>query len=142
MTSRNDSPCLAIETDGLVHDLGDDAETAVKASHLKDEIVSVSRDVHALSHELHPSILDDLGLVDALEAKCHQMSQRDELDVDFQYRDVPSSLPKNIALCLYRIVQECFEECRQAQSDRTGIRIPGCGGQTDRADDFRYRRWI
>ena len=115
---------LAIEVDSLVHDLGDDDENAVKTLHLKEEIVGVSRDVHALSHELHPSILDDLGLVDALEAKCHQMLQHDELDVDFQYHDVPSSLPKNIALCLYRVAQECLRNTvKHGQTDRASLSL-------------------
>ncbi len=115
---------LAIETDSLVDDLGDDDGAAAKTRRLKDQIVGVSRDVHALSHELHPSILDDLGLVDALEAKCHQMSQRDELDVDFQHRGVPSSLPKDIALCLYRIVQESLRNVvKHSQTDRASVSL-------------------
>jgi signal transduction histidine kinase len=55
---------------------------------------------------LHPSILDDLGLVDALRSECGGFSEREGISVRYVPRDVPPGIPKELALCLYRIAQE------------------------------------
>jgi signal transduction histidine kinase len=55
---------------------------------------------------LHPSILDDLGLVNAIEAECVSFSQREGIQVKFTSQNVPATLPRDVALCLYRIAQE------------------------------------
>jgi PAS domain S-box-containing protein len=63
-------------------------------------------DVQALSHELHPSILDNLGLVTAVRSFCREFSRDSGTTVHFTERDVPNSLPRQIALSLFRIIQE------------------------------------
>ena len=42
---------------------------------LKDQIVQLSSGIHGLSRQLHPSILDDLGLVDAIRSECLHVSK-------------------------------------------------------------------
>ena len=59
-----------------------------------------------MARRLHPSILDDLGLVKALKAECAHFSAREGIDVNFEHHDVPAGLPRALALCLYRIAQE------------------------------------
>src|SRR4029079_6239029 len=44
-------------------------------------LVRLSEDVHALSYRLHPSILDDLGLAEALKAECERVTQVEGVDV-------------------------------------------------------------
>ena len=73
---------------------------------MKDQLIKLSRDVHTLSRQLHPSILDDLGLVDALRSECGGFSEREGISVRYAPRDVPPGIPKELALCLYRIAQE------------------------------------
>jgi signal transduction histidine kinase len=68
----------------------------------------LSQDVHALSRQLHPSILDDLGLVDALRSECASFSQREGIAVRYTPQDIPAGIPKEVALCLYRIAQEAL----------------------------------
>jgi two-component system, NarL family, sensor kinase len=69
-------------------------------------LATLTTDVHALSHQLHSTILDDLGLVDALHAECTAVMQREALTVSFEAVDVPTVLPREVMLCLYRILQE------------------------------------
>jgi histidine kinase/DNA gyrase B/HSP90-like ATPase len=59
-----------------------------------------------MSRQLHPSILDDLGLEVALREECRSFSQRVGILVQFQADNVPRSIPGDIALCLYRVGQE------------------------------------
>jgi PAS domain S-box-containing protein len=73
---------------------------------IKNSIVKLSEDIHAISRQLHPSILDDLGLVRAIQSQCAAFSKRNGIEVTFRHEDVPEDIPKNISFTLYRIIQE------------------------------------
>jgi len=66
----------------------------------------ISQDVHSLSRQLHPSILDDLGLIKAIESECAGFSNREGIAIAFSHENVPRALPNALSLPLYRIVQE------------------------------------
>src|SRR6266403_5737215 len=68
----------------------------------------VSSNLHDLSHQLHPYKLDTLGLVAALGSFCNEFSRQHNLLVQFVYHDVPEKIPKDVTLCLFRIVQEAL----------------------------------
>lgn len=55
---------------------------------------------------LHPTILDDLGLVRALESECSAVMGRHPVRLSFRKENVPDEISDDIALCLYRVVQE------------------------------------
>jgi signal transduction histidine kinase len=78
------------------------------AAGMRQELVRLSEDVHALSYRLHPSMLDDLGLVEALRAECDRVAERGELCVELDAADVPASLPAETSLCLFRVAQEAL----------------------------------
>jgi len=63
-------------------------------------------DVQALSHELHPSILDNLGLATAVKSFCREVSEQSGVAVEFVGKNIPDSLPREVALSLFRVVQE------------------------------------
>ena len=65
-------------------------------------------DVQALSHELHPSILDNLGLATAVKSFCREVSEHNGVVVEFAGRDIPNSLPREISLSLFRVIQEAI----------------------------------
>jgi PAS domain S-box-containing protein len=75
---------------------------------MQEQLVSLSEDVHDLSRQLHPAILDDLGLVEALRSECAGFSRREGIAVVYRPEDVPSYVPKDIALCIYRVAQEAL----------------------------------
>ena len=66
----------------------------------------VSSDLHNISHQLHPARLDLIGLVATVADYCKEISRQHHLEVEFVHRDVPAEIPKDVALCLFRIVQE------------------------------------
>jgi signal transduction histidine kinase len=82
------------------------AELAEYVRKISDRAAEVATDVHHLAYELHPSKLESLGLVPAVNGLCRDFSRQHDLQVDFEHRHVPQDVPPEIALCLYRIVQE------------------------------------
>ena len=98
---------LAIEAGKLERELSATSSPADKRmATFREQMVRLSSDVHRLSRRLHPTILDDLGLVKAVEAECARFSQQEGIDVGFVARDVTDVLAKETALSLYRVVQE------------------------------------
>jgi len=79
---------------------------AVQIRDLGHKISVLSDDVHRMSRQLHPAILDDLGLEAALREECLSFSQRLGIPVHFQAEDMPRSLNGDVALCLFRVGQE------------------------------------
>ncbi|HKB01496.1 MAG TPA: PAS domain S-box protein, partial [Gemmataceae bacterium] len=68
----------------------------------------VSSAVHDLSHQLHPSKLEHLGLVGAVRVLGKEMTRHHGLEVRFTYHEVPEPIPEAVTLCLYRIAQEAL----------------------------------
>jgi signal transduction histidine kinase len=75
---------------------------------MQNELVRLAEDVHALSRQLHPSILDDLGLVEALRSECVSFANREHITVDYSSKGILGDLPKDVALCVYRVAQEAL----------------------------------
>ena len=82
------------------------AELSGKTHTIKESLVRLSEDIHALSRQLHPSILDDLGLVRAVEAEIARFTEKERIRVLFNHEDLPPAIPRDIALALYRVTQE------------------------------------
>ena len=70
------------------------------------QVLEISMDVHTLSHELHSSKLEYLGLVLAMQGFCKEFGDRHKLEVDFENEGIPPTLPNEISLCLFRVMQE------------------------------------
>jgi signal transduction histidine kinase len=66
----------------------------------------MSNDVHALSHRLHSSKLELLGLVRTIRSFCQELAKQRDVEIDFRHGEVPDFLPSQVSLCLYRILQE------------------------------------
>src|SRR6516225_10071500 len=80
-----------------------------KELHNLTEVTSeVSSDLHSMSHQLHPARLDLQGLVAAMGSFCRELTNQHELKVEFLPRDIPSQVPPDVALCLFRIFQEAL----------------------------------
>jgi PAS domain S-box-containing protein len=68
----------------------------------------VAHDVQSLSHQLHNSKLEYLGIVAALRGFCKEFSQQYDVGIEFKDEKVPPCLPKNVSLCLFRVAQEAL----------------------------------
>jgi signal transduction histidine kinase len=88
---------------------------------MREGLVRLSEDVHALSYRLHPSILADLGLIEALKAECERVSHC-SVRLEANTRDFPDALPQDVALCLFRVAQEGLRNvARHAGARRTDV---------------------
>jgi signal transduction histidine kinase len=67
--------------------------------------VEISTGVHDLGQRLHPSKLEALGLVITMRGHCRDAS-RPGLRIHFSDRAVPGAIPPDVALCLYRTLEE------------------------------------
>jgi two-component system, NarL family, sensor kinase len=98
---------LAIEAESLQQSLTDfPASFRQQLQGIQDQLAEVSKDIHGLSRRLHPSILDTLGLANAIRSECRSFKQREGISVHFDAQPVPADIRKEITLCIYRIVQE------------------------------------
>ena len=70
-------------------------------------------DIHTLSHHLHSSTLDRLGLVPGIRAFCKEFSAQRDLEVVFNNNGVIDGVAPNVALCLFRIVQEGLRNAKR-----------------------------
>jgi len=75
---------------------------------LREDLVRLSEVVHAMSSRLHPSVLDDLGLIEALKAECARVARQGALRVEVNASDVPEALTAEASLCLFRVAQEAL----------------------------------
>jgi PAS domain S-box-containing protein len=72
------------------------------------EAEDLGSDVQALSHRLHPSKLELMGLARAAASFCGEFSDRQKVAIDFHSENVPKDLSKDLSLCLFRVMQEAL----------------------------------
>jgi len=93
---------------------------------LSDRAGEIATDIHDLSHELHPSKLQTLGLVDSLQLLCRDVARQGTVDVVFKRDIVPQDVEPNVALCLYRIAQEALHNVvRHSSARHAEVRLSG-----------------
>ena len=85
------------------------SQTRQQLRALVEVSAEVSSSIHNLSHQLHPSKLDILGLTTCIGSFCREFSQRHKLEVRFVHRNIQGEIPKDVSLCLYRIVEEALQ---------------------------------
>jgi PAS domain S-box-containing protein len=96
---------------------------------LYDGVSSLSDDVRHLAYQLHPSILDDLGLEVALQSFVDDFSKWEGIPVTFTASDMTDPLPQELASCLYRVAQEGMRNVsRHAQATQVDVRLIGVDG--------------
>jgi len=113
---------LGMEASALEQETGlpDSVRQGLRA--MGQEIGKLAKDVHQLSRELHPSILDDLGLTAALRAECDTFSRQYNIPVRFEPSAVPDSLSSAVSLGLYRIAQESLRNVGK-HAGATAVRV-------------------
>jgi signal transduction histidine kinase len=121
---------LAMELDGMAGrrsaSTGDEAPAW--ARRLWQQTIEISSDIHRLSHRLHPGKLEALGLLKTVQGHCRELSQRG-LRVTFTDDQVPESIPSDVALCAFRVVQEALQNVqRHSGTDQARLTMTGSDG--------------
>jgi signal transduction histidine kinase len=73
---------------------------------IREQTVEIATDIRGLSHELHSSNLEYLGLVPAMREFCRKFSLQHGVEIVFDSNEFPRFLQKDISLCLFRVLQE------------------------------------
>jgi signal transduction histidine kinase len=114
---------FAIELDelGSQETLSDDGCRA-QVSELGAKARSLSTEVHQIAYELHPAVLDQLGLVPALRQFGEQIATRHGIAIEVTETEWPTNVPRDVSLVLYRIAQEALQNAAK-HSGATGAQI-------------------
>ena len=84
------------------------SEISSSMGRLQSETSQIATDVQSLSHELHSSKLELLGMAAAMRGFCREFGEQQRVEINCETQDLPSNLPPAIALCLFRILQEAL----------------------------------
>jgi PAS domain S-box-containing protein len=91
---------------------------------LSRETADIANDVQVLSHELHSYKLELLGIVPAIRDVCSEVSARHKVEVDFTHQDVPGTVRPDIALCVFRVLQEALQNAvRHSAASRFAVSL-------------------
>jgi len=106
-----------------IESAGGDPAILTEAQQISDGALQTVRN---LTQTLHPAALDDLGLPAAIDASLRGLQRRHNIRAELQQVDVPSSLPKDVELAAYRIVQEGITNvAKHAKASRCDVRLTG-----------------
>ncbi|MBL4765763.1 MAG: cache domain-containing protein [Colwellia sp.] len=108
---------FSIETAQLKQQNNDDASKEMDRS--MELICKIMGDIRAISHQLHPGILEDFGLGAALEELGRDFSQRTGIDVKVERLSVRNVLSTEVKIALYRIAQESLTNIERHASAST-----------------------
>jgi signal transduction histidine kinase len=84
------------------------AEVGGRIQELQRRSSEITADVQALSHELHSSKLEYLGIVTAMRGFCKEFSAQKNVEVVFAHDAISRTVPSDISLCLFRVLQEAL----------------------------------
>ena len=86
---------------------------------LEKQASEISTSVESLSHELHSSRLEYLGIVSAIRGFCKEFGDKHKVTVDFDDEGIPPTVPQDISLCLFRVMQEGLHNAAK----HSGVRV-------------------
>ncbi len=89
------------------------AEVCSRIATLHLHTTEIACDVQSLSHELHSSRVEYLGIALAMTTFCKEYSDQQNVEVSFVHDEVPATIPKEISLCLFRVLQEALQNARK-----------------------------
>jgi PAS domain S-box-containing protein len=89
---------------------------------VREGLVRLSEDIHALAYRLHPAVLEELGLAEALRTECERRGRHVDIAVTLDLDPVPAAVGKDATLCLYRVAQEALNNvARHARAHAASV---------------------
>jgi len=84
-----------------------------RINEIRRHCAKIAIDVQALSHKLHSSKLEYLGIAAAVRSFCHEYCEQYPVSIEFNEENVPRFLPREISLSLFRVTQEALQNARK-----------------------------
>jgi signal transduction histidine kinase len=105
-------------------------EERVLVRELWNQTQEISSDVHRLSHQLHSSKLQHVGLGPALIGLCEEIGEKCGIQIEFADYGVPTDIPKDVALCLFRVAQEALSNVvKHSQANKGRVELSEASGR-------------
>jgi PAS domain S-box-containing protein len=121
---------LAVELQQLHEDPPNLHEVRLRIAELQKQTTEIAGDVQSLSHELHSSKLQYLGIAAAMRGFCQEFAKQQRVEIDFRTDDLPNSLPPDISLCFFRVLQEALHNSAKHSGARHfEVRLWGRAGE-------------
>jgi len=95
--------------------------TKTPFNNLYDQISDISNRIRDLSHDLHPFMLEYLGLPRALRKLCRDSGARCGVTIEFSEYGATALLPSDISTCLFRVAQEALQNIVQYSHAKTVV---------------------
>jgi signal transduction histidine kinase len=86
----------------------DSSELPSRVGELQKQTSEIAVDIQSLSHGLHSSRLQYLGLDAALRGFCQEFGEQQKVEIDFKTYDLPIPVAPDISLCFFRVLQEAL----------------------------------
>jgi len=120
---------LAIDIERLAQNVEEVSAVGGQQLHeLFYRVSDLSVDLHSLSHRLHSSTLEGLGLVAGVKAFCTEFTEQNGIQIDFAHDNVPRGIPGDVALCIFRIAQEALRNIkRHSGANSAEVRLEWIG---------------
>jgi PAS domain S-box-containing protein len=84
------------------------SELPGRIGELQKQTSEIAADIQSLSHELHSSRLQFLGIVAAMRGFCREFGEQQKVEIDCKIHDLPVPLSPDISLCFFRVLQEAL----------------------------------
>jgi signal transduction histidine kinase len=100
---------LTIETEQLEADAANPmVDVPSRMDSVRKQTLEILADVKFLAHELHSPRLQYLGIAAVMSSFCKEFGERKRVEIDFRSEGLPSFVPPDVALCLFRVLQEAL----------------------------------
>ena len=99
---------LAIKLAQLQQSPPNSSELPSRIGELQKQTSEIAADIQSLSHELHSSRLQYLGIVAAMRGFCREFGEQQKVEIDSKFHDLPVPLSPDISLCFFRVLQEAL----------------------------------
>jgi signal transduction histidine kinase len=94
-------------------------EFSSRAGELRNQVFEIAGDIQTISHRLHSSQLELLGLAGAMRGFCKEFGKQNRVEIDFESQGLPDPLSPDISLCLFRVLQEALDNAAK----HSGVRF-------------------
>lgn len=117
---------IGMEISSLKDAAGTDAELADRLTGLGKRIGTLAADLHRTSRELHPTILEELGLQAGVQQEFESFQRMTGIPTGYTAVKVPELAPSDVSLTLYRVLQESLRNVhKHSDSPKVTVRIEG-----------------